>query len=327
MKKGKLLVTGGAGFIGSHFLRRFLKSHPDWEVLNFDRLSYAGNLANLQDLEGHPRYHFVQGDICDFEALEKACEGVVAVLHFAAETHVDRSIEDNQEFLRTNIWGTRNLLELVRRLEIPRFIHISTDEVYGSIEEGEAPETHPLCPNSPYAASKAAGDLLVRAYQKTFGIPALIVRSSNNFGPFQYPEKVIPLFITQLLQRGRVPVYGRGENRRNWIYVEDNCEAIEALFDRGEEGEIYNVGGGNEMSNRELALKILSHFGLGEEGIEWVPDRPGHDFRYALDASKVRRLGIRPCHSFEEALAKTIDWYRTHPEWWRPLCRDKFTVK
>lgn len=323
----KVLVTGGAGFIGSHFIRRFLGTHADWEVVNFDKLTYAGNQANLRDFDSHPRYRFVRGDICQPREIEKACAGVDAVVHFAAETHVDRSIDNDENFLKTNTLGTRNLLETVHRLKIPRLIHISTDEVYGSIEKGSASETFPLQPNSSYAASKAAGDLLVRAYQKTFGVNALIIRSSNNFGPFQYPEKVIPLFITHLLEKKKVPLYSRGENRRDWIYVEDNCEAIEILFDRGEMGEVYNVGGGNELSNRELTQKILNLFGLGEEWIEFVPDRPGHDFRYALDSSKLQKLGVRPRHSFDEALEKTLDWYRAHPAWWQPLRRDKFTLK
>lgn len=323
----RVLVTGGAGFIGSNFLKRFLKTHPDWEVVNFDKLTYAGNLANLHELEGHPRYFFIRGDVADLPALEKASEGASALLHFAAETHVDRSIEDDTDFLRTNVLGTRNVLEVVRRLRIPRYLHISTDEVYGSIEEGAADENFPLKPNSPYSALKAAGDLLVRAYQKTYAVPALLIRSSNNFGPFQFPEKVIPLFITHLLEDKKVPLYGKGDNRRDWIYVEDNCEAIEALFDRGEAGEIYNVGGGNELTNRELTLKILGRFGRGEDWIELVSDRPAHDFRYALDTSKVRKLGIRPRHSFEEALEKTVQWYRNHPEWWQPLKVDRFTLK
>ncbi len=323
----KLLVTGGAGFIGSNFIRRFLKTHSDWDLVNFDKLTYAGNPANLRDLEGNKRYRFIQGDVCNASALQEASEGADAVIHFAAETHVDRSIDDDQEFLKTNILGTRNVLEAVRQLKIPRTLHISTDEVYGSLKEGRATETHPLAPNSPYAASKAAGDLLVRAYQKTFGVRALLVRSSNNFGPHQYPEKVIPLFITNLLEKKKVPLYARGENRRDWIYVEDNCEAIEALFDRGKDGEIYNVGAGNEITNKELALKILGRFKLGEEWIDYVPDRPGHDFRYALDCSKIRQLGVKPRHSFDEALENTIAWYRAHEDWWKPLRQDKFTLK
>lgn len=323
----RVLVTGGAGFIGSHFVRRVLRSHPDWEVTNFDRLTYSGNLANLRDVEENPRYRFVQADICDLRVLEEASRRADAVVHFAAETHVDRSIDDDQDFLRTNVLGTRCVLDVIRRFEIPRYLHISTDEVYGSIDEGAAEEGSPLRPNSPYAASKAAGDLLVRAYQKTFGIPAIILRSSNNFGPFQYPEKVIPLFITHLLERKKVPLYARGENRRDWIYVEDHCEAIEIVLEKGKEGEIYNAGGGNELSNRELTLKILKHFGVGEDWIQFVADRPGHDFRYALDWSKVQKLGFRPSHSFDEALEKTVAWYRSHPEWWQPLRKDKFTLK
>lgn len=323
----RLLVTGGAGFIGSHFLRYFLKNHSDWEVINYDKLTYSGNPANLRDLQDHSRYRFVRGDICDLEPLANACEGVSAVIHFAAETHVDRSIDDDQDFLKTNIWGTRNLLDTVRRLGIRRYLHISTDEVYGSVEKGAADESFPLCPNSPYAASKAAGDLFVRAYQKTYGLPALLVRSSNNFGPYQYPEKVIPLFITNLLEKKKIPLYAQGNNRRDWIYVEDNCAAIDLVFEKGKAGEIYNVGGGQEMSNRELTLKILKQLGMGEEWIQSVPDRPGHDFRYAIDSLKLGRLGFRPRHSFDEALAKTVAWYRAHPEWWQPLRRDKFTLK
>lgn len=323
----RLVVTGGAGFIGSHFVRRFLAAHRDWELVNFDKLTYAGNPANLKDVEHDSRYHFVRGDICDRRLLEEACQGAEGVVHFAAETHVDRSIDDDEAFLRTNIWGTRNVLEAVRRLGIPRYVHISTDEVYGSIREGAAVETSPLQPNSPYAASKASGDLLVRAYQKTYGTPVILVRSSNNFGPFQFPEKVIPLFITNLLEKKKVPLYARGENRRDWIYVEDTCEAILALWDRGQTGEIYNVGGGSELTNKELTLKILKKFGLGEEWIEYVSDRPGHDFRYALDTSKSAKLGIRPRHSFEDALEKTISWYREHSEWWRPLRKDRYTLK
>ena len=327
MNRRRLVVTGGAGFIGSHFVRRFLKSHPDWSVVNFDKLTYAGNLSNLRDIEGNPHYTFARGDICDSAAAGKVCEGAAAVVHFAAETHVDRSIDSDSDFLGTNITGTRNILEAVRRHKIARYVHVSTDEVYGSLEAGEADENYPLKPNSPYAASKAAGDLLIRAYQNTFGVRPIIVRSSNNFGPNQFPEKVIPLFVTNLLEKKKVPLYGLGLNRRDWIYVEDNCEAIDAIFERGEAGEIYNVGAGNEMTNRELTLKILNHFKLGEEWIELVQDRPGHDLRYGLNSSKVRKLGIRPRYSFDEALEKTIHWYKDHVEWWQPLRRDKFTLK
>lgn len=323
----RLLVTGGAGFIGSHFIRRFFKNHLDWEVLNFDKLTYAGNQKNLSDIEKNPRYRFCKGDICDLDRLNEVSEGIDGVVHFAAETHVDRSIDRDEGFLQTNILGTRNILEIVRRNKISRLAHVSTDEVYGSVEKGSADEEAALRPNSPYAASKAAGDLLVRAYIKTFGISAVIVRSSNNFGPNQFPEKVIPLFITNLLERKKVPLYSRGENRRDWIYVEDNCEAIEFIFEKGKAGEIYNVGGGNELSNRELTSKILNHFGMGEEWIELVPDRPGHDLRYALDGAKLRRLGFLPRHPFDQALKETISWYQNHPDWWQPLRKDKFTLK
>lgn len=327
MNQKKVLITGGAGFIGSHFIRRFLSSHPHWVVVNYDKLTYAGNRANLKDIEKNSRYQFFQGDICAFQDLESAARGAETLIHFAAETHVDRSIDDDLSFLNTNVLGVRNILEAVKRLKIPRYLHVSTDEVYGSIMEGKATELSILKPNSPYAASKAAGDLLVRSYRKTFGIPAMIVRSSNNFGPYQFPEKVIPLFITNLLENKKVPLYGKGDNRRDWIYVEDNCEAIEIVFERGENGEIYNIGGGHELSNRELTLKILSHFGKGEEWIEPVTDRLGHDFRYALDFSKVRKLGFQPRHTFDEGLAKTVDWYRAHADWWQPLRKDKFTLK
>lgn len=326
MKK-KMVITGGAGFIGSHFIRRFLRTHGDWEIVNFDKLTYAGNPANLADLDKNPAYRFLQGDICNLNAVTKACENVHALIHFAAETHVDRSIDNDDAFLNTNVLGTRNLLEATRRHRIPRVIHISTDEVYGSVEKGSADEDSPLRPNSPYAASKAAGDLLVRAYQNTYKLPVLIVRPSNNFGPYQFPEKVIPLFITNLLEKKKVPLYSRGENRRDWLFVEDNCEAIEMVFDRGKDGEIYNVAGGRELSNRELTQKILGLFDRGEEWIEYVPDRPGHDLRYAIDGSKIQKLGFRPRYSFEEALEKTAAWYRQHPEWWQPLRKDKFTLK
>lgn len=323
----KVLVTGGMGFIGSHFVRLLLKKHSDWEVVNYDKLTYSGNLENLRDVEENPRYRFVQGDICDSAQLEKAAEGVEAIVHFAAQTHVDRSIDDDLDFLQTNLLGTRNVLDVIRRRQIPRYVQISTDEVYGSLEKGSANEDSPLKPNSPYAASKAAADLWLRAYQRTYGTPGIVVRSSNNFGPFQYPEKVVPLFITNLLEDKKVPLYARGENRRDWIYVEDNCEAISLVLERGKDGEIYNIGGGQELSNLELTTKILRLFGRGEEWIQFVADRPGHDFRYALDSSKIQRLGFRSRHSFEEALAKTLDWYRNHPAWWQPLRKDKFTLK
>jgi dTDP-glucose 4,6-dehydratase len=322
-----LLVTGGCGFIGSHFVKRFLTTHPDWRVVNLDKLTYSGNLANTRELEGNPRYEFVRGDVCDASCVDSVVARAAAVVHFAAETHVDRSIENADDFLTTNILGTRVLIEAARTHKIERFIHISTDEVYGSVSEGAVNEEAPLFPNSPYSASKAAADLLIRSYGVTYHYPAVIVRSSNNFGPYQYPEKVIPLFITNLIQKKKVPLYGAGANRREWIYVEDNCAAIELIFERGEEAEIYNVSAGNEMSNLDLARRILKAMNFQEEMIEYVTDRPGHDYRYSVDATRLRRLGFKPQWTFEEALKKTIEWYRAHEDWWLPLKRDKFTLK
>jgi dTDP-glucose 4,6-dehydratase len=322
-----VLITGGCGFIGSHFVRRFLKSHPDWKVINFDKLTYAGNLENLRDCEKNPNYEFVQGDICDGAAVTKAISRVEAVVHFAAETHVDRSIESADDFLMTNVFGTRTLLEAARRAGIKRFLQISTDEVYGSIESGFVGEDAPLLPNSPYSASKAGADLMARAYWITYKLPVLITRSSNNFGPNQYPEKVIPLFITNLIEGKKVPLYGKGANRRDWIYVEDNCLGVEMVFDKGEPGEIYNIGSSNEMSNLELTHTLLKEMGAGEDRINPVTDRLGHDFRYGIDMAKVEGLGFKPKRSFEEGLRETIQWYRQHPQWWRPLKQDRFTIK
>ncbi len=322
-----LLVTGGCGFIGSNFIRRFLKTHADWKILNFDKLSYCGNRENTRGLEGTPQYEFLQGDICDRDAVFGAVQRAGGVVHFAAETHVDRSIADAHDFLKTNILGTAVLLEAARHRNLKRFIHISTDEVYGSLEKGEADENAPLRPSSPYSASKASGDLLVQSYLKTYGTAPIIIRSTNNFGPYQFPEKVIPLFITNLLENKKVPLYGEGKNRRDWIYVEDNCAAIELVFDKGEEGQIYNVGAGNEMSNSELTLEILKLMGKPQEMIRKVADRPGHDFRYAVDTSRIRALGFKPRESFQEGLRKTVDWYSENRGWWQPLKRDAFTLK
>lgn len=322
-----VLITGGCGFIGSHFVRRFLKSHPDWNVINFDKLTYAGNRANLQDCESNPHYKFVQGDICDIKKVESVMEQVQAVVHFAAETHVDRSIESADDFLMTNIFGTRTLLEAAKKYSIKRFLQISTDEVYGSIASGFAKEDAPLLPNSPYSASKAGADLMARAYWVTYQLPVLITRSSNNYGSHQFPEKVIPLFITNLIEGKKVPLYGKGANRRDWIYVEDNCRALEIVFDNGEPGEIYNVGSTNEMSNLELTQTLLKEMGAGQDRINPVTDRLGHDFRYGIDMDKVFKLGFKPEHSFTDGLRATIEWYRTHPEWWQPLKQDRFTLK
>jgi dTDP-glucose 4,6-dehydratase len=323
----RLLVTGGSGFIGSNFIRRFLKTHPDWCIVNLDKLTYSGNPENTRDYSSNERYQFVQGDIGDAPCVHKVMSGCDGIVHFAAETHVDRSIEDANDFLVTNILGTRVMVETAKRLGIKRFIHISTDEVYGSLTTGSAKEDFPMEPNSPYSASKAAGDLLIRSYWKTYQYPAIIVRSTNNFGPYQFPEKVIPLFVTNLLQNKKVPLYGNGENQRDWLFVEDNCAALELVFDAGEEGTVYNVGAGNEITNLTLAHAILRIMGFGKEMIQYVADRPGHDLRYSVDVSRLRLLGFKPRWTFETALQRTIDWYKQNSSWWQPLKRDKFTVK
>ncbi|OGB90235.1 dTDP-glucose 4,6-dehydratase [candidate division WOR-1 bacterium RIFCSPHIGHO2_01_FULL_53_15] len=318
----KLMVTGGAGFIGSNFIRYILNHHPDWEVINFDKLTYAGNLENLKDIANDPRYSFVKGDITDSRAVEETvarvgCSGMV--VNFAAETHVDRSIVSAGSFVNTDVYGTHVLLEAVKKFGTARYLHISTDEVYGSIERGSFTEESTLAPNSPYAASKAGGDLLIRSYFKTFGLPVVITRSSNNYGPYQYPEKVIPLFITNALQGRKLPLYGDGRNVRDWLYVEDNCEAIDLVLQKGGAGEIYNIGGGNERQNIEITKFILKELGLADDFIQPVKDRPGHDRRYSVDCSKVRKLGWAPKTKFEAGLKKTIEWYRNNRGWWSKL--------
>ena len=320
----KLLVTGGAGFIGSNFIRHVLAAHPDDTVVNFDKLTYAGNPANLADLASDTRYTFVKGDICDADQVRDVARGVDAVVNMAAESHVDRSILDPDAFLRTGVQGVYTLLEAVRELRIPRFLHISTDEVYGSIAEGSAAEDAPLAPTSPYSAAKAAGDLLVLAYVHTHGVPALITRSSNNFGPYQYPEKVIPLFVTNAIDDEALPLYGDGRNVRDWLYVLDNCTAIDLVLRRGATGEVYNIGGGHEVENVVLTREILKFTGKPETLIRRVKDRPGHDRRYSVDARKVRALGWAPRQPFAEALAATVEWYRCHEAWWRPLKSGEF---
>ena len=323
----RLLVTGGCGFIGSNFIRYFLKHRPGWCVINLDKLSYAGNPANLCDLKRSPRYQFVKGDITNKKLVLKLMKKVSAVVHFAAETHVDRSIANADDFLKTNILGTASLLEASLACGTRRFVHMSTDEVYGSIAKGYADERKKLLPNSPYSASKAGADLLVRSFQKTFKHPAVIVRCTNNFGPYQFPEKVIPLFVTNLLERKTVPLYGNGRNRRDWIYVEDACRALLLVLEKGKAGETYNVGAHHEMSNRELTNAILRHFKKGKEMIRCVADRLGHDLRYAVNFDKLKELGFRPRWSFDKGLAATAKWYRENPAWWRPLKHDKYTVK
>ncbi len=285
----------------------------------FDALTYAGNLSSLADVADDPRYRFVQGDICDREAVAEAMAGHDAVVHFAAESHVDRSIVDPDTFVRTNCLGTNVMCDVARHLEVDRFLHISTDEVYGSVEVGSSREDDRLEPRSPYSASKAGSDLIALSYRDTYGLPVLVTRSSNNFGPFQFPEKVIPLFVTNLLDGRKVPLYGDGLNIRDWIYVEDNCTGVDLVLREGEVGEVYNIGGGNETTNRELTEKVLSMCGAGEEMIEYVADRLGHDRRYSVDCTKVRSLGWAPARSLDEALAATVEWYRANRSWWEPL--------
>jgi dTDP-glucose 4,6-dehydratase len=315
----KILVTGGAGFIGSNYVRHVLSAHPGDSVVNLDKLTYAGNLENLRDVEKSARYTFVHGDICDGARVREAMRGVDAVVHFAAETHVDRSNLGADEFLRTNVTGTFTLLEAARELNVGRFLAVSTDEVYGSLAEGAAREGDPLNPSNPYSASKAAADLLVRAYWTTHHLPVLITRSSNNFGPHQYPEKVIPLFVTNALEGKPLPLYGDGRNVRDWLFVLDNCAAIDLVLRKGHDGEVYNIGGGTEVENIALTRRVLSLLGQPESLIVPVADRPGHDRRYALDSSKVKTLGWTPATSFDTALAATVEWYRAHEAWWKPI--------
>jgi dTDP-glucose 4,6-dehydratase len=320
----RLLVTGGAGFIGANLIHHVLGSTDDVRITNLDALTYAGNLASLRAWEDDPRYRFIRGDICDAELVDRLMAESDAVVNFAAESHVDRSIEGPAEFLRTNVTGAGVVFEAARRHEVDRVLHISTDEVYGSIEEpGSFRESDALEPNSPYSASKAGADLLARAYRETFGFPIMVTRTANNFGPYHYPEKVIPLFVTNLMDGKNVPLYGDGRNVRDWTYVLDNVAAQWLVLIEGQPGDVYNVGAGNEMSNREMTYAILERFGLtGDEAeaqIDRVADRPGHDLRYSVDTTRIRELGWAPQHSFEDALDATIAWYREHEGWWRPL--------
>ncbi|MCX7732431.1 MAG: dTDP-glucose 4,6-dehydratase [candidate division WOR-3 bacterium] len=316
----KILVTGGCGFIGSNFIRYILKAHPDWEVVNLDALTYAGNPANLAEVAGELRYKFIHGRIEEPQTVHTAVRGCSAVINFAAETHVDRSIVEPAVFIRTNVVGTQVLVDVCREKRLSRFIQISTDEVYGSLgAEGRWTEDSPLQPRSPYSASKAAADLLVLAAFRTWGVPVNIIRPSNNYGPYQYPEKLIPLAITNLLEGRKVPVYGQGENWRDWIYVEDTVRAIELVLLRGVPGEVYNVGAGAERRNIDVVRRIAALLGKGEGEIEFVADRPGHDFRYALDTNKIRQLGWEPKVDFETGLMQTVRWYQERTSWWKAL--------
>jgi len=315
----RLVVTGGAGFIGSNFVRFMLRRYDDLEVVNLDKLTYAGNLENLRDIEDDARYTFVKGDICDAAVVRAALRGADAVVNFAAETHVDRSISGPQDFISTDVLGTHTLLEAVRELEIARYVQISTDEVYGSTETGSFTEESDLAPSSPYSASKAGADLLVLAYHRTFGTPVLITRSSNNYGPWQYPEKIIPLFITNAIDEQALPVYGDGLNVRDWLYVDDNCAGIDAVLRKGALGEVYNIGGGNEVKNLALTRQILKLLGKSPELIRFVTDRPGHDRRYSIDCGKLQALGWHPATPFQTGLERTVSWYRDNPGWWRKI--------
>ena len=316
----KILITGGAGFIGSNFIRYFLATYPESAVVNLDKLTYAGNLDNLSGLEAHPGYRFIRGDICEAEVVgDLLAQHLDAVVHFAAESHVDRSIADAREFIRTNVQGTCTLLEAARRAKLPRFLHVSTDEVYGTLAPGEyADERSPLQPNSPYAASKAASDLLVRSFWQTYRFPALLTRSSNNYGPYQFPEKLIPLMITNALEGKPLPVYGDGLNERDWIFVEDHCRALDRVLQAGRPGEIYNIGFGQPLANLDVVRGLLRILHKPEEQIKFVEDRPGHDRRYALDCRKIRReLDWEPTVTFEEGLERTVQWYQSQAEWVR----------
>jgi len=320
----RILVTGGAGFIGSNFVRRILEDvYPGLEgadVVVYDALTYSGNLANLEPVAGSGRYSFVHGDIRDTALLDSTLPGVDAIVHFAAESHVDRSVRDASAFVETNVLGTQRLLDAALRAGVPRFVHVSTDEVYGSIEAGSWTEDWPLLPNSPYSASKASSDLLVRAYHRTHGLDASITRCSNNYGPYHFPEKVIPLFVTNLIDGLPVPLYGDGRNVRDWLHVDDHTRGIALVVTGGRPGEIYNIGGGTELSNRDLTQLLLDATGRDWSSVEQVPDRLGHDLRYSVDIGKIRaELGYEPRVPFEQGLADVVQWYRDRRDWWEPL--------
>jgi dTDP-glucose 4,6-dehydratase len=315
----KILVTGGAGFIGSNFCRHMLGKYPDYSVVVLDALTYAGNMDNLQDMAENPRFMFFHGDIRDKAIVENLVRNVDAVVNFAAETHVDRSIEDPGGFVLTDVYGVFTLLEACRKFGIEKFLHVSTDEVYGSIEEGSFAEGDPLEPNSPYSASKAGGELLARSYYVTYKVPVVVTRGSNNFGPYQYPEKLIPFFITNAMEDKPLPVYGDGGQVRDWIYVMDHCSGIDMVLHKGEPGTIVNVGGGNEHTNLEITKSILSLLGKPETLIKYVTDRPGHDRRYSLSCKRAEGMGWMPEYDFERALEDTVRWYKDNEAWWRKI--------
>ncbi|MEM5813333.1 MAG: dTDP-glucose 4,6-dehydratase [Candidatus Aenigmatarchaeota archaeon] len=317
----KILITGGAGFIGSNFVRHIIKKYPDYEVVVLDALTYAGRKENL--LEVWDKITFIKGDIRKKEDVEKAVKGCNFVVNFAAETHVDKSILNAEDFVLTNFYGVYNLLEACRKFDVERFQQISTDEVYGSILNGSFTEESPLNPRNPYSATKASADLLCKSYFETYGLNVVITRSTNNYGPFQHPEKFIPKTIIYTLLNKRIPVYGSGENVRDWIYVEDNCEAIDIVLHKGNKGEIYNIAGGQEIRNIDVVKMILNIMNKPESLIEFVKDRPGHDLRYSLDISKIQKLGWRPKTKFEEGIRKTIEWYILNKWWWEPILKER----
>ena len=319
----RILVTGGAGFIGSHYVRTLLSGgypgYEDADVTVYDKLTYAGNLANLDPVRDSPRYTFVQGDICDPAKLAEVLPGHDAVINFAAESHVDRSIAGASEFMNSNVLGVQVLLDACRSAGIPRIVHVSTDEVYGTIAEGSWTEKSPLDPNSPYSAAKAGGDLIAIAFARTHGVNVSVTRCCNNYGPYQYPEKVIPLFTTNLLEGKKLPLYGDGLNERDWLFVDDHCSGVHLVLHEGNPGEIYNIGAGNETPNRVLVDKLLALHGAGEEMVEYVEDRKGHDRRYSVDITKITQLGWKKQRTLDEALEETVRWYRDNRWWWEPL--------
>ncbi|HEY3832630.1 MAG TPA: dTDP-glucose 4,6-dehydratase [Acidimicrobiia bacterium] len=314
----KIFVTGGAGFIGSNYARWVL-ANSDHEITVYDALTYAGNLTTLRDVYDDPRYAFVHGNICDPGTLESAMRGHDAVVHFAAESHVDRSIAGPDDFINTNCFGTNIVMDTARRLDMGRVLHIGTDEVYGSVEVGSSTENDPLEPRSPYSASKAGSDLIALSYHHTYGLPVVVTRCTNNFGPYQYPEKAIPLFTTNLLDDAKIPLYGDGLNERDWIYVDDHCAGVHLVLEQGNAGEIYNIGAGNETPNRVLVDKLLALLGKDENSVDYVADRLGHDRRYSVDITKVSALGWKKQRTLDEALAETVAWYRDNRWWWEPL--------
>ncbi|MCX6785518.1 MAG: dTDP-glucose 4,6-dehydratase [Candidatus Komeilibacteria bacterium] len=316
-----LLVTGGAGFAGSNFIRHILKKYPNYTIVNLDKLTYAGNLDNLRDIEGNSNYKFIKGDIADKRIVFKVCRNfrIEAVINYAAETHVDRSILDPDAFVKTDVLGTFNILEAVKEFKLKKFVQISTDEVYGSITKGKFTEESPFLPNSPYSASKASADLLCRAYLKTYNLPIIVTHSCNFYGPYQYPEKLMPLFITNLLEGKKVPLYGDGKNVREWIYVLDHCWAIDFLLHKGALGEVYNIGTGTEKKNLEITEIILKSLNKDKKMVEHIVDRPGHDLRYAVDWTKLKKMGWNPEYDFDRAIRETVRWYQQNEWWWKKL--------